>query len=109
MKPPIIIHDNGDVEFYSSVQDAELDIEAVDVRNGVYRFFDSEGRELVAAVSARDTVAISCSADGACCPEELRDILVLFFSQVSDCKSLVSATLSDLIRYGARFFQLEGC
>jgi hypothetical protein len=43
MKPPIVIEECGDVYVYESVEDAQLDIEAIDVIDGVYRVFDSEG------------------------------------------------------------------
>src|SRR6266849_1540478 len=47
-KFPIFIVDagGGDLSPYGSVADAELDLEAVDVRNGCYVGYDAEGRLL---------------------------------------------------------------
>ncbi|MBK8148551.1 MAG: hypothetical protein IPK58_10170 [Acidobacteria bacterium] len=43
MKPPIIINDHGDLEFYSSIELAEREVEPTDIRNNEYTFYDSEG------------------------------------------------------------------
>ena len=46
MKPPIIVNEHGDVEVFTSVEDAEVYLEPIDVRNEEYTAFDSEGRKL---------------------------------------------------------------
>ena len=46
MKPPIIIDEHGDVEVYNSVEEAAMNLEAIDVENNEYIAYDSEGRLL---------------------------------------------------------------
>ena len=49
--PPIVVDENGDIEVHPTVEDAVAGLEAVDVRAGVYEFFDSQARLMVADVS----------------------------------------------------------
>lgn len=46
MKPPIIVEESGDVSIYGTVGDAELDLEPIDVREGRFVAYDSEGHLL---------------------------------------------------------------
>jgi hypothetical protein len=53
MKPPIIADSRGDVLVFETVALAESYMEPVDVRNGDYVVFDSEGRLLAVAVERK--------------------------------------------------------
>jgi hypothetical protein len=44
--PPVIVDENGDVQPYPSVESAIRAVEAVDVANNEYAFYDSTGRVL---------------------------------------------------------------
>ena len=44
--PPVIVDENGDVQPYPSMVSAIRAIEAVDVANNAYAFYDSTGRVL---------------------------------------------------------------
>ena len=46
MKPPIIISEQNDLEVYKTIENAILDLEAIDVINKAYVAYDSEGRLL---------------------------------------------------------------
>ena len=47
MVPPIIIvEEDCDVSVYTTVHDAEIAMEPIDVRNGIYTAYDSQGRLL---------------------------------------------------------------
>lgn len=46
MQPPLLIAEGLDLHLYDSVQDAALDLEAIDVQDGIYAGYDSEGRAL---------------------------------------------------------------
>jgi len=48
--PPVIVDEHGDVEAYASAVAAIAAIEAVDVLNNEYSFYDSTGRVLDALV-----------------------------------------------------------
>lgn len=43
---PIIVNENGDLSFFASIKGAENYLEPIDVRNGEYVGYDSEGRLL---------------------------------------------------------------
>jgi hypothetical protein len=46
MKPPIILDNRGDLRFFRAAHDAEAYAEPIDVRNGEYVGYDSQGRIL---------------------------------------------------------------
>lgn len=48
IKPPIVIVDRrgDDISIHASIEDAQMHLEAIDVRNSEYRAYDSEGRLL---------------------------------------------------------------
>ncbi len=46
MKMPIMVNENGDVSTYASVEEAEKNMEAIDVENGEYVVTDGDGRQL---------------------------------------------------------------
>ncbi len=72
--PPLAIDDNGDLLLFDSADEASSYIEAVDVRDGVYRGFDGAGRRLVLTVSPTGAVQIDTDA-GPSRIEELRALL----------------------------------
>lgn len=47
MKPPIIVNEHGDVMIFASKSSAEIYLETIDVENGEYQAYDSEGTQLV--------------------------------------------------------------
>lgn len=59
IKLPIIIVDKrgDDISIHTSIEDAQLDLEAIDVLNKEYRAYDSEGRILALDV-VRDKTAL---------------------------------------------------
>lgn len=48
--PPIVVDEHGDVEVYPSVVSAIAAVEAIDIENNEYAFYDSTGRVLEAQV-----------------------------------------------------------
>ena len=46
LQPPVIVIDGLDVSLYPTVEAAMLDLEGVDVADGVYRVFDAVGRKI---------------------------------------------------------------
>ena len=60
MKPPIILCADNDVDVYETVAEAQRSMEAVDVKNDLYKnMFDSEGLPLQATFSVDQAVAKS--------------------------------------------------
>jgi hypothetical protein len=54
IQPPIVAREGGDLWFYESVEEAERDLEASDVRDGVYEVFDSRGYPLDLVIEERE-------------------------------------------------------
>ena len=50
MKTPIFAYEPGNLYVFESVEIAERGVEAIDVKNNLYLFFDAEGRKLEASV-----------------------------------------------------------
>jgi hypothetical protein len=48
MKPPLIANENGDLTFFASIEAMKGYIEAIDVQNNEYEFFDAKGDEIIA-------------------------------------------------------------
>lgn len=53
MEPPIIVDENGDADFFETVEYAERYIEAPDVENGIYTIFDKNGTILIPSVKKK--------------------------------------------------------
>jgi len=50
LKFPIIVEEHGDVGVYANVEAAEAAVEAIDVRNNEFKFYDANGLVLRAEV-----------------------------------------------------------
>lgn len=48
--PPIVVTDGNDVALFGSIEEAEIALEPIDVRNNEYTIYDSEGRLLAPIV-----------------------------------------------------------
>jgi hypothetical protein len=109
--PPIVTDDNGDIEFHSSVEAAERDMEAIDVLDGVYDVFDSMGRRLSVGAS-EGLVQIWLDPDAMPEPEELEGRLREYIARVGPGRvgiaDMETASLDNLIRALSRFFDIAG-
>ncbi|HEY0001651.1 MAG TPA: hypothetical protein VGB74_14430, partial [Actinoplanes sp.] len=60
LTPPVIVDEHGDIQLYANVEAAAADVEAIDVRNGEYEFFDSAGRVIEPTIDdATSTVRLT--------------------------------------------------
>lgn len=50
---PLLVWESGDLLTFQSVAEAESSLEPIDVRSGIYRGFDGEGRLLTLGVTVR--------------------------------------------------------
>lgn len=108
--PPIVSDENGDINLYPSVEDAEQYMEAIDVRDGVYEVFDSIGNRL--AVSAEgETVRIGLDPQQSPDPEELASRLrgraIRIGADRVGLADPATAPLAELVNALARFFGLR--
>lgn len=94
--PPVIVDENGDVQPYPSVESAIRAIEAVDVANNEYAFYDSTGRVLQGHVQKGKVNLVPTSRFEADSPVLRSRILkVLSLLGVTE-QSLNNAPFSDL-------------
>ena len=74
---PLMRDDDGDLEFYTSIQDLLADTEVDDVRNGVYDIFDIAGRSFLIVVTpgkgilANDQLALEANNSAISDPTEV--------------------------------------
>jgi hypothetical protein len=97
---PIITDDSGDIGVYRTVADACINMEAIDVRDGVYDVFDRSGRRLLVTASS-EAVSIQLDPRAEPEPEELERRLRHFITRVGADRvgipDLQAAALSDLV------------
>jgi hypothetical protein len=122
IKPPIVLNAGGDVSFCCSKETAELDMEPIDVRNGYYIAYDSEGRRLTIDIIEKEVklfwgfdramvehTVITGAPDEPVHQEELRLLLVDYFELLGmDPDWLQHALLEQLIQKGIEVFKLAG-
>lgn len=120
---PIIVEDHGDLNLHASVEEAELAVEAVDVRNEEFRFYDATGLVLHAEVQrveaprgglgrllapTPELVKLTVPDGDDRRPDELADVLRSFLSRVGSARTgipdgeLAAASLWDLVGATAR-------
>lgn len=58
MRPPLVCAEGLDVHVFDSASDLIAWVEAIDVKEGAYECYDSEGRQLDLLVSGADQVFI---------------------------------------------------
>jgi len=78
-KPPVFILEGHDVGIFDTVAQAEVQLEAIDVRNGIYEGFDARGRRLnISPEGQRAAIRLAEEAptDIASLERKLRDYLV---------------------------------
>jgi len=113
IKLPVVIVDRrgDDINIHASIEDAQLHLEAVDVRNNEYRAYDSEGR-LFALDIVRDKtsvlfgliqmrierVRIQQAEDEPLHADELRAALLLFLRRLGVDNSLDLEDMDKLIK-----------
>jgi len=104
MKPPIVISEHGDVTVFASVEKAAQDLEAIDVRNGEYVAYDSEGKLLNLRVCVsqsnwirREIIELEDAEELPAHQDELKKILSEFLIQIGCCPT-EQTSLSDLIK-----------
>jgi len=98
MKAPIIVDERGNLMIFESVKDAEVSLEAVDVRNNEYIAFDSEGRLLRLIPISTHEVSIEHAEAEPSHAQELQAKLVSFLARVEEPETwLKAASLPELI------------
>ena len=107
--PPIFVWETGDLTCFATVADAQISLEAIDVKDGAYIAFDAEGRRLRLSTQVERTggflfpnspierVVIDCAEDTPSGQGALSDILRSFLQSVGeDSTRLRSLSLAEL-------------
>jgi hypothetical protein len=114
MKPPIIVDEHGDLTFYASAREAEAALEPVDVENGEYTAYDSEGRILNLQINKKtvpaffglfkqtvERVSVESAEDEPRHAGDLRAALASFLERLGEPAGwLRSASLKELVEKG---------
>jgi len=91
VKPPIILVDGLDVSFHPTCEATALQVEDVDVRNGIYTVFDSEGHVLQFSLTPEEGITLRLPRDEIKNEEELLNILceyILHFEPDIRCQGM---------------------
>ena len=114
LTPPVIVDEHGDIQLYANVEAAAADVEAIDVRNGEYEFFDSAGRVIEPTIDdATSTVRLTGHEYRLPVPNLLADRLRRFVEQVGIERIGISKlpsemSLEELVDALSGFFGLPG-
>lgn len=82
IKIPIIIAEGFDVTLYTSISDAELDLEAVDVKEGIFRGYDAEGRLLDISTNRNKVVICPAEED----PHHAKELQIFLTNFLKTCR-----------------------
>ncbi len=110
MKLPIIIADGLDVEFFYSLVDAQIEMEPIDVRDGIYSVFDADGQKLLPTPLThksyfRSYESIEIQETGEDHSRQLTELLVEFYEYLGlNPEILKKMELAQLIEIGKLFF-----
>jgi hypothetical protein len=117
IEPPIVASEGTDLWFYDTVVAAERDLEATDVREGVYEVFDSRGRPLDLTIERRekpsallgpthvDFVRLRARTSAQPAPDYVRNKILQYCARVSlSGEAPVEASLPDLLRWAQSRF-----
>jgi hypothetical protein len=104
IKPPIIVHDPGDIDVFDSIESAERYLEPIDVEENILLVaFDSVGR-LLRLLPTTPRVTIEAAEEVPNHAEQVRELLIKF---LKDCRStepnLSSLTLAELVQKSLAF------
>ena len=97
IKTPIIVDEHGTAMIFESLKDAELYLEPIDVRNGEYLAFDSDGRSLK-LIPTTPEITIESDELEPQHQDHVRDLLIRLLSYAGvDSEVLKKKSLQDLV------------
>jgi hypothetical protein len=103
MKPPIIVDNYGDTMIFTSIEDAEVYLEPIDVENGEYIAYDSEGR-LLELIPTHPRITIRCSEQEPMHSDELRELLVSMLEETGTARDrIITESLKELVERSLKF------
>jgi len=112
MKPPLIVNEHGDISIYSDVDVMLCSLESIDVENGEYQVFDSEGRKVELSATAEKVLFGLLIGDGKIGISKVEDepthadlLKKLLVAAILSQRAAVDAELSleELIKVASNF------
>lgn len=106
--PPLFIHEGGDLMIFETIDDAVRYIEPVDVIEGVYVGYDSQGMLLkFKAQSQRydQPIEIVSAETEPTHQEELRDVLITYLRALGISEPSISQASLDALEIKAKTFK----
>ena len=103
MTPPIVIDENGDITLYQSAEAAGCALEPVDVQNGEYVVYDSEGF-ILTLICQGPRVLIGGRASHGPEPEKLVAALQSFWERASRTPWPVTSSIGQAVAQSCQRF-----
>jgi len=107
---PVFADDHGDLSVFDSVEAMDRQIEAIDVENDEYEFFDAEGRRLAADVDTRSgRIAFRIDNEHPADPGRLASLLRSYFQRLPPhleafrARAEVASSLESLVALRQEF------
>jgi hypothetical protein len=94
---PIIVLENGDLDLFASAEDVDAELEAIDVRDGLFVAYDATGRRLRLEVEGRLGVRVTQDPAGVRDPQPLERAL-RHYLQACGVHASAEASLADLVQ-----------
>lgn len=63
IKTPIIVNENGDIDIFRDLETTENYLEPIDIKNGEYEIFDSEGRVIEQSIQKKKKYFLSAETE----------------------------------------------
>ena len=105
MRLPIIVSESGNLNFYRTLEYAQIDIEPIDVQNAEYVIYDADGFLLVPrVVHERRVEVVQIIPTPEIRKAELKELLTNFFSEVGHERTVLETMdLAQLVEIGKAY------
>lgn len=99
IRPPLVVYNWGDVEVFPSVEAVKEYVEPVDVNNGEYLVFDSEGRILELQASSRGEISLQPADSNSRFKPQVRFMLLKLMKHMRiDSRGMEKCVVEQLFR-----------
>lgn len=103
ISPPIIVDEQGTATIFEFVEDAERYLEPIDVRNGEYVAYDSEGR-LLRLLPTSPHITVESAESEPSHTNEVKDLLIRLLRYTGAAEeTLTGETVSGLVARSLKY------
>ena|ERR1700686_3872233 len=107
MRPPIIAAVSGDLLLFHKAEGLESELEAIDISNGEYRFYDADGQVLDPDIDAEERIRLRPSEPPKREPEILAGLICGFLNRVDQDRSQLSPAVIQAMSLDQLVIELE--